>query len=422
MHQALYNLATRMLAPVLGLWLRFDRKHRVLRERFAPALPSLGASPIWVHACSVGEVNTAIPLLEELQKRFPDAPIVLSSSTVSGHTLARDRLDTPVVWCPFDHPRSVARFLETLRPRLLVLVETELWPNLLGACAARKVPVVVANGRLSDRHFPRCRRLARLLPGPFRSLAAVSAQCDLYAERYAALGIAADRIRVTGSTKFDSVVDSVNPAERSRLRRECGIPQEAPLLVFGSTRPGEEALAASCWRVLRDEIPGLRLVVAPRHVARVREVRSCFDEPVQRRSELGGTAPPEGARVLLVDTVGELTAFYSLATVAVVGGSFYPGVGGHNPLEPCALGVPTVFGPYMASFLEPVEILLAASGAIQVSEPGVLRNVLTRLLRNPVEGRQLGTRGRKAVLSHRGAIARNVDLIEATLVGASPSM
>jgi len=210
--------------------------------------------------------------------------------------------------------------------------------------------------------------------------------------------------------------------ESRRKWRLPGVQPDAPLLVFGSTRPGDEALAAACWRRLRDEVPGLRLVVAPRHVQRADEVRTCFDEPVVLRSALEATAPPADARVLLVDTVGELVRFYALATAAVVGGSFYPGVEGHNPLEPCALGVPTVFGPHMANFLEPARVLVEADAALQVPAPDALHDALLRLLQDPGACRQLGTRARKAVLDHRGAVDRNVDLIARVLAGTPPTV
>ncbi len=411
-----YNSAIRLLAPFLRVWLRGSRKHRVLSARFAPEVPSFRARPLWVHACSVGEVNTALPLLDVLAERFPAMPLVLSVSTAAGHALARERCALPVVWCPFDHPRVVSRFLAGMQPRGLVLVETELWPNLVRECVRRAVPVIVANARLSDKHFPRYRRLSFFWRETFQSLGAVSAQSEVHAKRFQALGVPEDRVRVTGSTKFDSVVNAVDPTERKRLRRSCGIPPDVPVLVFGSTRPGDEALAASCWRTLRDAVPGLRLIVAPRHAARMDEVLTCFDEPVIRRSTLAGAARVGEEHILIVDTVGELVRFYSLATVAVVGGSFYPGVEGHNPIEPCALGVPTVFGPFMANFLEPARTLLAASGAIQVESPHALCGVLRRLLLNASEARQLGTRARKAVLDNRGAIHRNVDLIGTALV------
>ncbi|HNR32428.1 MAG TPA: glycosyltransferase N-terminal domain-containing protein [Candidatus Hydrogenedentes bacterium] len=416
----LYNAVVRSLAPALALWLRAGRRHRALAARFAPPVPQLQARPLWVHACSVGEVNTARPLVRALHERFPDSPVLLTVSTSAGRALAEGmRGECATTWFPFDAPATVRRFVAEARPRVLILVETEIWPNVVRECRRAGVPVVVVNGRISDKHFARYARFRRFFREVFAYVSAAGVQDDEYARRIIALGAPAKAVTVTGSTKFDGAATHIDPRARARVRRENGFQQDDLVVVFGSTRPGDEALAAATWQALRDESPRLRLVVAPRHLDRLDEALAPFaEEPVLRRSAVLRGERPSGERVFFLDTVGELVQFYAIGDVAVVGGSFHPGVEGHNPIEPAALGVPTVFGPYMRNFAEPARILVTANAARRVLQPDELPDTLRALLRDGTARRTLGTRGRRAVLENQGAIARNVDLIAEALKAA----
>ncbi|MBI2424773.1 MAG: 3-deoxy-D-manno-octulosonic acid transferase [Candidatus Hydrogenedentes bacterium] len=408
----LYSFALRCATPIGRLWLRRQPRHAPLLERFAPRVPQTAARAVWIHACSLGEVNAAQPLVQELQKTLGAERVAVSASTISGKERATKLFgEDGTFFCPFDTPAAVDHTLDELRPAALVLIDTEIWPNLILGCARRGIPVLVINGRLSDRHFKKYRRLRRLFRPVFEKLNGVYVQTDLYADRFRALGCRPERVHVTGSLKYDAVAVEADRSARDRLRRACGIPEQAPVLVFGSTRPGDERLASACWSTLREEQPELRLIVALRHVDRATETTAFFDEPVLLRSSVQAGRAPQGERVILVDTLGELPHFYALADVAVVGGSFYPGVEGHNPLEPAALGIPAVFGPYMSNFGEPAAVLVAARGAIQVPCAEDLYGVLSHLLAQPVEARNIGTRARKAVLDRRGAVARNVAAI-----------
>ncbi|HEX72239.1 MAG TPA: 3-deoxy-D-manno-octulosonic acid transferase, partial [Candidatus Hydrogenedentes bacterium] len=408
----LYNSVVPFIALAGRVWLRVHPDHRQLLQRFRPDMPPCGAPPLWVHACSVGEVNTARPIIHALQERFPDTPVLLSVSTASGHALAqKDPAGALLTWFPFDVKETVRHFVRAANPRALILIETEIWPNVLRETRRFGAPVIVVNGRLSDKHIARYRRWRRFFAPIFMQLTAVGAQNDDYARRFIEIGADPAAVKVTGNTKFDGVITSVDPRMRIRSKAENGFPPDHPILLFGSTRPGDEALAAQCWRALREEFPSLRLVVAPRHRDRLEEAMAPFDDPILRRSEVQQGRMPAGERVFFLDTVGELVQFYAIASVAVVGGSFYPGVNGHNPLEPAALGAPTVFGPYMSNFTDPARALTDAHGAIQLRGPESLCETLRALLRDPARQRQLGTRGRKAVLDNRGAVQRNVDLI-----------
>ncbi len=416
----LYNLCLALAAPMARVYLRFSPGRRPLLGRFeAPPFRS-DTAPLWIQACSVGEVNTVRPLLEALHTRFPEIPLVLSVSTVQGKTLARETIEgAGLAWFPFDTRRAVRAFLGAVRPRALILVETEIWPNVLRETQRAGLPAVAVNGRLSDKAWPRYQRYQRWLRPVFEQLSAVGAQNAAYAKRFEACGVPGCRITLTGNTKFDAVKTAVSPDVKQRFRRDCGLGGDNALLVFGSARPGDEALAAACWAVLRERFPKLRLAIAPRHIERAELVRRAFDEPVHRRS-LGRLGEAEAsARIIVVDTLGELVPFYAIAAAAVVGGSFFPGVNGHNPLEPAALGVPTVFGPYMSNFPEPARVLLEARGAEQVAGPEALLPRLESLLSDPAEQRHMGTRARRAVLDNQGAIDRTVDLI-AQVLAASP--
>ena len=413
---AAYNSLLRLAAPLGALWLRRSPKHRLLLARFRPPVPAMDGPALWVHACSVGEVNTARPILEALRKRFPGLPLLLTVSTASGYDLAHKTITgAHVTWLPFDTRPALRNFLREAKPRALALIETELWPNTLRECRRHGVPAIVINGRLSDKHYTRYRRHRWFFRPVFRQLAAAGVQNEEYAQRFTSLGLPAQRVTVTGNTKFDGVTTAVSPKIRSRLRAENGFHPGHPLLLFGSTRPGDEALAAEIWAQLRDAFPELRIAVAPRHLDRIGEAIAPFHESILRRSQVKAGQRPGEERVFFLDTVGELVHFYAIASIAVVGGSFHPGVNGHNPLEPAALGIPTVFGPFMSNFPDPARVLVEARGAIQLCSPGELLPALRELLFAPEEGRQLGTRGRKAVLDNQGAIQRNVDLIAGTM-------
>lgn len=413
MRYLFYDVATSLVAPVAGAWLALRATSRPMLARFAPKAPPLAGRPFWVHACSVGEVGVARPLLDALRQRHPRLPLVLTVSTLKGLHLAQKSCpETPLTWFPFDHRYCVRRFLKRLDPICLVLIETEIWPNVIRLARRFGIPVVLVNGRLSDKHFSRYRRFAWWFRPVFQQISAGGMQNEAYAQRIRFLGTPASVVRVTGNTKFDGVPTALSGEARARLRIENGFPEELPLVVFGSTRPGDESLAARCWQALRDEFPMLRLVIAPRHLERIEEALKPFQEPILKRSEVRGGRRPAGERVFVVDTLGELVQFYALATVAVIGGSFFPGVNGHNPLESAALGVATVFGPYMGNFMDPARVLLEADGAQQVHEPDALLPALRRLLSDRELRERLAARGRQAVLANQGAIGRTLDLLD----------
>ncbi len=421
-----YNLLWALAKPLLQTCLRLQPKYSTLLSRFRPEYHPTDKPPIWIQACSVGEVNTARPLVDALARRFPTTPILLTTSTVAGYALAVNRYaDTfvQVMWMPFDHRVAVRRCIESINPRILILLETEIWPNLLRETERFGTPTCIVNGRLSDKHYRNYQRWQCIFSAALQYLNVVGVQNERYAERFEALGYPKEKLMVTGNLKFDAVTTAVDAKTRNRLRLLCGYKAEDLLLVFGSTRPGDEALALQCWRDLRSSYPHLRLVIVPRHLERVAEIQRTINAPHVLRSGLEQPGGRDSATdILLVDTMGELVFWYALASVAVIGGSFHPGVEGHNPLEPAALGVPTVFGPYISNFRDPAKTLLEAEGAVQVMDVNHLPELLHSLLDDPAERRQLGTRARKVVLKHQGAVEKNVDLVESVLMGQDQAL
>ncbi|MCH7910084.1 MAG: 3-deoxy-D-manno-octulosonic acid transferase [Candidatus Hydrogenedentes bacterium] len=411
----LYKIAVTLATPLVALWLAMSARRRPLLARFRPPVFNFDAPPIWVHACSVGEVNTARPILEAMARRWPESPFLLTVSTPTAMALAQDlQLPAQVAWFPFDNPFLVGIFLRRLRPKALVLIETELWPCVITQTRATGAPVILVNGRLSDTRAASYRRFAAFFRPAIRCITSAGMQNERYAERLQALGADPARVTVTGNSKFDSAPARLSGEERARLRTALRIPPEAPVLVFGSTRPGDEALAAQCWESLKDRLPGLVLIVAPRHLERLSEAREAFrGSAVLLRSQLDAAAGSMShGGVVLLDTHGELSCIYAIATVAIIGGSFYPGIDGHNPIEPAAQGVPTVFGPYMRNFPEAADALLAQNGAVQSTSADTLCSVLESLLDDSGARTRLGENASRTVLENRGATERTLELIE----------
>ncbi|HPK00274.1 MAG TPA: glycosyltransferase N-terminal domain-containing protein [Candidatus Hydrogenedentes bacterium] len=411
--QFAYDLLTTLAAGPGAAWLAMRPGYRPLLRRFAPGVPAtLERAPIWLQACSMGEVNAARPILEAMAARWPAIPLLLTTSTLTGRRQAEMTAGAvPVTWFPFDHRICVGRFLDRIGPRMLVLLETEVWPNAVRMTRRRGVPVAILNGRISDKHFGRYARMKSFWRPVFGALSAVCAQNAHYADRLRVLGVPESALHVTGNTKFEGVQTEFSQDEAERLRAQAGIPPHAPVLVFGSMRDGDERLASTCWAELSARLPELRMILVPRHLERVSTVCAAFTEPVLLHSALRSGQKPSGERLLVVDVMGELVKFYALATAAVIGGSFYPGVEGHNPLEPAALGIPTVFGPFMRNFIDPARALLESGGAVQ-TDAVELPEILSRLLIDEDWRARLASNGRAAVRTTQGAIARSLDVLE----------
>ncbi len=419
MRRLVYAVYTAAIAFLLVLyvpvavWRRLSRGIPTnLRERlgfYRGAPPDRPAA--WVHAVSVGETLAAVPIVEELHRLHPGLPIVLTTVTPTGARVATARLSRIATrrYFPLDLPGAVRRAIARNRPRFFIALETELWPNLFRALAARGVPVMIANGRISDRSFRRYRLVRAFMRPLFLSVSVFAMRSDEDARRIIALGAPPPRVFVTGNIKHDAPADEGDaPVIWQRL---LGVPAGASVWIAGSTHRGEESLVLDAHAGARARHADLVLIVAPRHPERVDEVERLIADrglAVVRRSELP-KARKEGA-VIVLDTVGELAQLYQLADVVFVGGSLVPS-GGHNMLEAALKRKPVLFGPHTANFREAAELLAGGGGGLVVNSADELGTALTRLLSDPGLRAKMGEAGWEAVASRQGAVRETLDLI-----------
>ena len=400
-----------------------------LRQRLGLLPISLnldGDASIWIHAVSVGEALSARPLVEALRQRYPALRLYVSTTTMTGQQVVRQQLQQEidgVFYFPFDFASIVRRVLDVVRPKLVVLVENEIWPHLLRECRRRRIKTMIVNGRISARSFPRY-RLAR----PFfrRVLTNVDRFCmqgEESARRVIELGADPSRVVVTGSLKFDSAAAPETHARaRGRVLRFLRVGADRPVIVAGSTMRGEELAVLRAFRRVKLAAPDALLILAPRH-------RERFDEAVQlaadegfstvRRTELAIDAAPR-TDVIVLDTIGELAQVYQIATVAFVGGSLVE-TGGHNILEPAVFGRPVVFGPYMSNFAEIAGTFLANRAAVQVESARELEDQLAALVADPVRRASLGAAARALVDANKGALERTVEAVVRVMPPARPA-
>jgi 3-deoxy-D-manno-octulosonic-acid transferase len=397
--------------------LRRSGYERSLAERFGRYGDELPAEPrCWIHAVSVGEAATAVPLVEAIGRRWPELAVVMTTVTPTGARVVADRLDGKVThrYFPFDLPGPVRRALGAVKPRFFIGMETELWPNFLRALERRGVPAMIANGRISDRSFRRYHRVRFLTARMLRDISVFAMQSQEDARRIIALGALPERVVVTGNLKTD-----LAPAEaggEAVWQRLLGIAEDDLVWIAGSTHRGEEAAVLQAFKRLRVRFPTLALLLAPRHPERAAEVeRLAADAGLStiRRSEL----PRDRGRhaVVILDTVGELAQIYRVGTVVFVGGSLVP-TGGHNMLEPALLRKPVLFGPHTSNFRESAELLLQAEGAVLVAEASQLEARVGELLSDGDRRRRMGDAALHAIVSRQGAVQQTIELVERYLV------
>jgi 3-deoxy-D-manno-octulosonic-acid transferase len=381
--------------------------------RGSAGIAGAGAGSIWIHAVSVGEVLAARALVAPLKARLPGRRVFVSTTTLTGHAIARDtvRGADAVLFAPFDFPGPVRRVLDRLDPALLVLVETEIWPNLIHEARRRGARIAMVNGRISPRSFPRYRRARPLLRPVLAEIDLFLMQGEAHRERLLEMGAPGDRIRVAGNLKYDTLEAPETP---SALRRALGQddPDAPPLVVAGSTVEGEEEAVLRAFAALRRHHPRVRLVIAPRRPERFAAAASAVDAAGlagARRSQLpaGGW---HGGDVLVLDTLGELAQVYALATVAFVGGSLVR-AGGHNVLEPAAAGRAIVVGPHMENFREIADAFLAEQAMVQVPDAEALADAFVRLFADERARDEMGRRARDLVVRNRGAVERTADAL-----------
>jgi len=415
----LYTLCFYLATPFLFLrlaWLgaRHPGYRRAWPERLGYIqLADRGRPRLWVHAVSVGEAQAAAVLVRALADRFPHIEVVMTTTTPTGAECVARELggEVPRFFLPFDLPVAMRRFLGRVLPVAVVIMETELWPNLLAECRRQGVPVLLANARLSPRSFRGYQRIRGVTRSLLGNVDRIAAQSSEDAERFVELGADPARVSDVGNIKFDAEVPAGLLDQGASLRRAIG--RDRPVWIAGSTHEGEEALVLRAHAFVKDRHRQALLVLAPRHPERFGRV---YDLCQQYGFETGRRSRGEGCtattEVLLLDTMGDLAAFYGASDVAFVGGSLL-GIGGHNPLEAARLAVPVVTGPHITNF-EAIYGALIGAGAAWITEaPNVLAARVSELLSAPGVRRDAGERGRQVVLAHRGAVGRIVAILSA---------
>ena len=427
----LYTLLLYLALPWVSLMVAVrgltDREYwHGWRERFGAGLPRAGGG-IWLHAVSVGEVQAAAILIEALARRLPGVEITLSCATPTARTRARTLLpDIAVSYAPYDLPGSVRRCLARLRPRLLIVLETELWPNLLHQAQRTGVPVLIASARVSKRSAGRYQRVPGLLRAVLAAGVWIGAQTEADAQRFAALGVPPARVSVVGNIKFDRALAPDVTERGAQLRARYGAGR--PVWVAGSTHAGEEPIVLAAHRQLLGQQPSALLILAPRYPQRFAAAAAAISAQgfrcLRRSANAAGDDAPRGNapgiapgaavgdyQVLLLDTLGELADFYAAADVAFVGGSLVP-IGGHNLLEPAALGLPVLSGPEQFNAPQVAEALGAQGALTLVHDAAELSAALARLLSDQQARAQQGAAGRAVIDANRGALGRLLQLIE----------
>ncbi len=412
----LYNVLIYLAAPIallMNLWrgLRDSSYRERLGERFGFG-EKLEGKVIWIHAVSVGEVQAAEPLVRQLLERHPGHRLVLTTVTPTGAARARQLFHDRIVlrYVPYDLPGSVKRFFDRVQPKLAMILETELWPNLYAECGRRGVPLVLASARLSPRSVGRYRRLVPLFRQTLSNGIVIGAQSEADAERFRSIGAAPERTHVTGNIKFDFQPPPDVEARGARWRG-----QNAPgrmIWVAGSTHEGEEAIALDAHRQVLERFPDALLVLVPRHPQRFDAVRELLEKRAESCAwRSSGTVIAPSTAVMLGDTMGELMMFYAAADVALVAGSLVP-IGGHNLLEPASLGRPVLTGPHNYNSEEIAQLLLDAGAARKVADTGELAACVVGLFGDSDRRAAMGAAGKAVLDANRGALDRLLALVE----------
>ena len=447
LYSVLMSLAAVITAPYwLIQGLRHGKYLANLGERLGFSVPGVATLPadrsgaIWIHVVSVGEVLAGVALAKRLKEVYPQRPLVISTTTITGQELARERIPfaDAVIYFPFDWAFSVRKVLEAIKPAVVVVLETEIWPNFLREAGRRKVPVIFISGRISDRAFARFQKwlgifgfyLRPLLASAFANASAFLMQTESDAQRLRTLGAPAARVKVSGNLKYDQALPAPTPLS-TWLETECKQQGRWPVIVAGSVVATEEPLALIAFGVLQGDYPKALLILAPRKPERFAAAAEFIDEAhlkFVRRSELGVAGPgalantngasfPANTTVLLLDSIGELASLYRIADGVFVGGSLVDS-GGHNILEPAAFGKVPVFGPSMENFAAIASRFVEAGAAIQVTSPEDAGVEWIHLLKSPEKMQKMGETARQLVETSRGALERAFAEISGSLGGA----
>lgn len=416
-----YSLLTYPLQiPVAVYWLFRGLVNRSYRDRigqrFGIGYPKL-ENCIWIHAVSVGEVQAAVPLIRKIAKRFPNRRLLISTVTPTGAARVEAVFGDTVTHCyiPFEMPLAVNRFFASLNPDLALIMETEIWPNLYRGCGVRDIPLILVSARISPNSLTGYRRFLPLFRETLSHGIIIAAQSKADADRFRTLGASSVRTWVTGNIKFDIQLPTNLVADGRRIREDLF--GDRPVWIAASTHEHEEELVLKAHRILIEQQPDLLLLLVPRHPERFKDVRNLLNQQrVKFIARTDGQACNPMTKVFVVDTMGELPLFYAASDVAFVGGSLVP-VGGHNLLEPAALGLPVISGPHVFNAEEIAGMFVEHGAARMVNDANELAAVVSELITDNELAAEMGNQGREIVLRNRGAIERLFALLEPLIGG-----
>ena len=419
MARQIYSLLLWLILPIILtrlLWRHFkDPSYsREWLQRFGYIPQDTNTYDIWIHAVSLGEANAATPLVRRLMRQKPGIRILITTMTATGLERVVKTFGDNVghFYAPYDYSFAVRRFLDKVQPKILILIETEIWPNIIHCCNERDVPIVMLNVRLSSKSKRNYQRVAWLTQPTFRRIEKFGVQSEIHLERLIDLGVHPSSVHKTGSMKFETKLAAGTHEIAEAIRQDWS--HHRLVVVAGSTHEGEEDLLLSIFQQLKTCHKELLLVIAPRHPERFDGVcrivtRSGFT--LLRRTEQHGTLP-NNVDILVADTLGELPVLYGAADVAVVGGSLLHGLGGHNILEPCGVGVPVIFGPFMPNFEEISQLTIESGAGIQIQDIADLQIQLSNLLNNPNLRSSMGECGVKMIGENSGATERSMQILQ----------
>ncbi|KOR31497.1 3-deoxy-D-manno-octulosonic acid transferase [Achromatium sp. WMS2] len=420
LHRYLYSLTLYLLTPIFILrllWRSYNTpgyRHRI-SERFGYLSKLPPQHGIWVHAVSFGEVQAAIPLLKQILTIYPQLPLVVTTTTPSGSQRLLETLGSQVYHCyaPYDVPWAVRRFLSQVQPSYVIIMETEIWPNILYQCHYQHIPVLLANARLSAKSAHGYAKLQALTQATLGYFTKIAAQTSEDAQRFVQLGANTNNIEITCNIKFDLSLDPDIGSQAATIRQLWG--KNRPIWIAASTHAGEEEQVLDAHQQILSVLPNTLLVLVPRHIERCTKIASLITARgwnVTLRSQ--ATPCAADTKVFLGDSMGELIRFFAAADVALIGGSLIPH-GGHNLLEPAAVGIPAITGPYVMNFKEITQMMVAANAAVQVTSVAELVTVVINWLQNQDLRNQIGTNGRLLVERNRGALAKLLQIINSLI-------
>lgn len=426
LYNLLIHVGTILILPFLVFKIITTKKYRKgLKERLGHTPLDIrqrleGKRPIWLHAVSVGEVNASLPLIKAMKEKYPLCDLIISTVTETGNNTAKEKIKETdnIIFFPFDHPWIVKRVIGNLNPSLFITMETELWPNFLRSLHARDIPSIILNARISSRSFGKYRTVGFFMKRVLSYLSFLGVQTERDAKRIIELGAEKERVKVMGNMKFDHALMLSSREEEENIRESIGLKKNQRIMIAGSTHPGEEIKVLNMYRSLKKEFSSLFLIIAPRHLERVKEIEGLISRegfiPLRKTSLSSASIEPplNDNHVMILDTLGELSKYYSASALILVAGSLVPHIGGHNILEAIIYKKPVFFGPYMDNFTEIARVVKETGGGIQIRSEAEFISMARELLEDEEKFNELGKRAYRVIEENQGSVSKSLEILE----------